>query len=98
VFSYFHGVDLEQLQRHFTSALLIVTHAGASRATVDYVAGKHADVRNAVGVPITGDIYDAVVATLVGVLGEAGVPDYALNQLATTVEPFRAAILAAPFR
>jgi hypothetical protein len=98
VFSYFHGVDLDQLRTHFTAALVIVTHAGATRGAVEHVATRHAGVRNAAGVPITSDVYDAVIDTLVAVLRDARVPEHALAQLGETVAPFRAPILAAAFR
>lgn len=98
VFSYFHGVDLDVLRSHFTAALVIVTHAGATRGAVDLVATRHGGVRNAAGVPITSDVYDAVIGTLVAVLRDARVPEHALAQLGETVAPFRAPILAAAFR
>jgi hypothetical protein len=92
VADYFTGVDWPALQRHFTAALILLTHTGVTRDMPATAARWHHDVRNSAGDPITPEIYDAVIATLVGVLRDFDVPEDALAQLGRTVAPFRMAI------
>jgi hypothetical protein len=80
------------LQRHFTAALVLITHTGVTRGLPAIAAGWHNGVRNSAGDPITPEVFDAVTATLVGVLRDFDVPDAALEQLGATVAPFRMAI------
>lgn len=93
VADYFGGVDWDRLQRHFLAALLIVTGRGTTVGTVRRIAAAHADVRNSAGRPITGDVYDAVIGTLVTILIEHRVPDATIAQLAAAVAPFRAVLV-----
>lgn len=92
VADYFVGVDWPRLQRHFTAALVLLTHSGVTRELPATAARWHSDVRNSDGDPITPDIFDAVIETLVGVLRDYDVPEDTLGQLAVTVAPFRMAI------
>jgi hemoglobin len=93
--SYFHGVDLPELQRHFTAAIVIVTSKGLTAKTVVRMAERHRSIRDRDGRPITGDVYDKVVGVLVSVLRDMHVPDAALAELGDVVAPLRAAIVAA---
>jgi hemoglobin len=93
--SYFHGVDLPALQRHFTAAIVIVTSKGLTAKTVVRMAETHRGVRDRDGRPITGEVYDKVVGVLVGVLRDMHVPDAALAELGGVVAPLRAAIITA---
>lgn len=92
VFDYFGGVDWPHLQRHFTAALVLITHSGVSHDLPATAARWHVDVRNSHGDPITPDIFDAVIDTLAGVLRDYDVPEATLGQLGATVAPFRMAI------
>jgi truncated hemoglobin YjbI len=94
---YFRNANMEQLQRHFTRALAMVSGAGLSAATLDALAARHARVTDSDGRHITPEIYDAVIATLVGVLGEAGVPRDGIAALGEAVAPLRA-VIAHPSR
>jgi hemoglobin len=93
---YFVGVDWPRLQRHFTAALVLLTHTGVTRDLPATAARWHSDVCNSDGDPITPDIFDAVIETLVGVLRDYDVPEDTLGQLAVTVAPFRMAIARMP--
>lgn len=84
----------EDLQRHFTAALIIVTHTGVTRRLLDTLVADHSNVRNSREEPITDAIYDAVIDTLAGVLTDYGVPERGIRELARTVVPFRAALVA----
>ena len=95
VASYFAGVDMPRLQRHFVAALVVVTSNGLTARTVRAMTVAHAPVRNRDGVPITGAVYDQVVDVLVEVLVEHGVPGPAIDELARVIDPLRAAIVAA---
>lgn len=90
---YFRHSDLEQLQRHFTATLVQVTHLGVTQRALDRLGAQHARVRDSYDRPITGQVYDTVVATLVDILFQRGVPERGLRELAKTIEPFRAAIV-----
>jgi hemoglobin len=92
VADYFVGVDWPRLKRHFMAALVLLTHTGVTRELPAIAARWHSDVRNSEGDPITPDIFDAVVETLVGVLRDYDVPEDTLGQLGVTVAPFRMAI------
>jgi hypothetical protein len=92
VADYFVGVDWPQLQRHFTAALILITHTGVTRDLPATASRWHHGVRNSHGDPITPQVYDAVINTLVGVLRDFDVPEDALAQLGRTVAPFRMAI------
>ena len=50
----------------------------------------HGSIRNTVGRPITGEVYDKVIT----ILAENGVPTDAINDLARLVGPLRSAIIA----
>lgn len=92
--SYFTGVDLERLIRHFSALMVMVTSSGVSAATVQRMTIAHAGVVDAAGAPINGTVYDRVIGVLVQVLTDAGVPGSAIDELAHTVGPLRAAIVA----
>lgn len=103
VAAYFQRTDLDELQRHFTRALILVTHTGVTTRLVASLAERHSNVHNGPGDteaergdPITGPIYDAVIGTLVAILAENGVPRRGLDALATTIAPFRAALVREP--
>lgn len=98
VADYFTGVDWPALQRHFTAALILITHTGVSRDLPATAARWHYDVRNSANDPITPEVYDAVIQTLVDVLRDFDVPEDALAQLGRTVAPFRMAIARVPAR
>jgi truncated hemoglobin YjbI len=97
---YFAGVDLDDLRRHFLAALLLVADKGLTVGTVRKMHDRHAAVRNLRGEPITGEIYDRVVATLGQIVSEilttAGFPrpEPVVTQLVATVAPLRGAIVA----
>lgn len=93
VAGYFAGVDLAQLQRHFLAALVMVTGRGMTVGTVRRMGAAHADVRDPGGRAVTGEVWAAVLGTLVGVLAEHGVPATTLGQLGAAVAPLRAAIV-----
>jgi truncated hemoglobin YjbI len=93
VAAYFTGIDLVDLQRHFIRALKIIAEHGVTVGLVRNLHQRHANVRNKSGEPITGDIWDTVVAVLATVLAEQGVPPRTLVVLATTLAPLRAAIV-----
>jgi hypothetical protein len=86
---YFNGVDMERLQLHFHRALVLVCDKGLTEGTIVVMRTKHASVRNSAKEPITYEIYDAVIDTLVAILREQQVPETALVQLGQTVEPLR---------
>jgi hypothetical protein len=54
--SYFHGVDLPALQRHFTATIVIVTSKGLTAKTVVRMAEKHRGIRDRDGRPITSEV------------------------------------------
>lgn len=91
--SYFHGVDLTALQRHFTAAMVIVTSKGLTIKTVDRMAQVHSGVRDRNGNPITGEVYDKTVDILVSVLAGMGVPRSAVEDLGEVVALLRRAIV-----
>jgi truncated hemoglobin YjbI len=90
---FFRRTDMPALRKHFTHMMIILTKDGVTVATRDYLANAHAGLRNKAGRPITGDIYDSTINVLVQVLVDAGIPDDAINELARTVTPLRAAIV-----
>ena len=96
VADYFVGVDMPRLHRHFLAALVVVAGRGLTAGTVRRMAAAHATVRNSAGQPITGDVFDAVVATLAGILTEHGVPPATVRQVAAVVAPLRVVIAADP--
>jgi hypothetical protein len=91
--SYFAGVKLDAVKRHFVAFMVMVTSRGLTADAVRRMSVAHAQVRNEAGVEITGMIYDRIVDVLVTILAEAGVPDDAINQLKRVVDPLRAAIV-----
>lgn len=93
VASYFGGIDLPELQRHFLAALVMLTSRGMTVGTVRRMQTAHVPVKNELGEPITGDAYDAVVATLAGILMARGVPEATLGQIGALVAPLREVIV-----
>jgi hypothetical protein len=93
VASYFGGIDLPELQRHFLAALVMVTSRGMNVGTVRRMAQAHVPVHNEQGEPITGAAYDAVVATLAGIMLARGVPQDTLGQVGALVGPLRTVIV-----
>lgn len=93
VASYFGGVDLPELQRHFLAALVMVTGRGMTVGTVRRMAQAHTPVLNEAGDRITGAAYDAVVATLAGILLARGVPQETLGEVGALVGPLRQVIV-----
>jgi truncated hemoglobin YjbI len=94
VASYFAGVDMERLQKHFTAAITIVTREGVTAGTRAAMVRAHAGVINQRGMRITGDVYDKVITVLVDILTRHDVPSSAIGELARTVAPLRVAIVA----
>jgi hemoglobin len=94
--SYFHGVDMPELQRHFTAAIGIVTSKGLTARTLIRMAEVHDRVHDRDGRPITGEVYDRTVGILIGVLVEMGVPRRAVEELGDVVAPLRRAIVGEP--
>jgi hypothetical protein len=86
---------MAKLQRHFTAQLVIVTHTGVTAPMLDVLRDKHLGVTNSAGTPITGEVFDAVVDTLGGVLRDSGVPDRAIEQLVATCAPLRPVLVRA---
>jgi hypothetical protein len=91
--SYFAGVEMVALQRHFVAFMVMVTSKGLTADAVRRMSVAHANVTNASGLEITGMIYDRVIDVLASILIEAGVPDDAINQLSRVINPLRAAIV-----
>lgn len=83
----------EALQKHFLGALMIVTNSGVTEGTVRAMEQAHLGVVNADRQPINSVVYDAVINTLVAILGEVGVPQLGITQLSATIAPLRAAIV-----
>lgn len=96
VAAYFAGVDLARLQRHFLAALAVLTHTGLQRRTVDRMGVVHRGVTTPDGRPVTGEAWDLVVAILVAVLREHGVPARAVEPLGALLDPLRAVIVVEP--
>lgn len=99
VAEYFAGVlarpdGIHELQKHFMRAMIIVCGQGITVGLVRSMQDRHAGVRNLSGQPITADIYDRVIGALVGTLRRFRVPADGIANLATTVAPLRAAIIA----
>lgn len=90
---YFRNVNMEQLQKHFTAAIIMITGSGLKASTIDRMASAHANVRDSFGRPITSPMYDRVVAILVGILREWHVPEPAIAELATALAPLKRAIV-----
>lgn len=93
VASYFHGVDMDALQRHFLASIVMVTGHGVSVGVVRRMRLAHDEVVNAEGKPINEAIWDKVVSALAGVLTARGVPGSAIGELAATIEPIKAAVV-----
>lgn len=100
VASYFARVlarptGMEELQQHFTRALMMVTAHGITAGTLRYLEAKHASVTDEQDRRITFEVYDAVIATLVGILAEQGVPRRGIEALDRTIAPIRGVIAVA---
>jgi truncated hemoglobin YjbI len=89
---YFHGVDVDGLQRHFLAALMILTGSGLTVGTYRRMQAKHAGVRNRDGRPITPEVFDAAIGVLVDILRGKGVPGGTLRQVEFVLAPLRTAI------
>lgn len=89
---YFGGVDMPALQRHFVAAIVMVSGRGLDVGTVRRMGAAHAHIRNSQGQPITGEAFDAVIATLAGILTENGVPGPTVQQVGTLAGHFRPVI------
>ena len=96
VAAYFAEVDTARLQRHFLAALAMLTHTGLHRRTVERMSVAHQGVTTPAGAPITGEVWDEVVSTLVGVLLGHGVPPSAIEPLGALLGPLRAVIVIEP--
>jgi hemoglobin len=93
VASYFHDIDMEELQQHFTSLLVLVAKVGVTSSNVVRMAMVHANVTNTAGIHITGESFDTVIGELAGILGEVGVPEATIAQLGSAVQFFRDVIV-----
>lgn len=94
ILSYFKPVlekpnGMAKLQQHFTRALMMVTGHGLSSAGLEYIRGKHLNVRDEDGRPIDGAIYDMVISTLVGILVEQKVPSEGIESLGRAIAPLK---------
>lgn len=96
VADYFGGADLATLPRHFHATLSVVASRGLTVGLARRMAAAHGHVRNSAGQPITVEVFDAVVATLAGILAERGVPEPTLRQVAAVVAPLRVVIAVDP--
>jgi hypothetical protein len=91
--SYFHSTNIEELEKHFHHALVIVTDKGVTTGMLRIMRTKHARVFNREGERITSEIYDDVIDALLKILAGAGVPQMAIDQLVVTVAPLKAEIV-----
>jgi len=97
---YFAGVDIDELQRHFLAAVMLVTGEGVRVGTVRSMENRHAKVRNPSGEPITFEVYDMTVGIFADVLSEELRRDHidpgpVIYQLIATIAPLRDAIATA---
>lgn len=79
--SYFYAADRPQVRGHFAGVAVKITRQGITVGDVETLRTVHAGVRNRRGQPITGEVYDLVINTLVAVLRDNGVPMSALQDL-----------------
>lgn len=86
---YFASTDMPVLRQHFTRTLAMVAGQGVRVGDVEYLRRAHA------GRGITGEVWDAVVGTLVAILAEHGVPRRGIDALAATVTSARDIIVTA---
>lgn len=93
VAAYFYRTDRNRQEGHFLRALDLVASKGLTAGTIDFLRRKHGTITTPDGKPITGDVYDAVIGTLVDVLAAAGLPPQARAALAETIKPLRAEIV-----
>ncbi len=98
VASYFRGVDMTTLQRHFVAALMLVSGHGVSVGVVRRMRRAHIRVVNERGEPIDESTWHKVIGTLVAVLQDHGVPDATIGSLAVTIEPLKRAVVIASDR
>jgi len=84
---YFWGKDVEEIQKHFLAALLIVGHTGLTEATADTLGEKHRHLN------IADVDYDATVQVLVRVLQDYKVPWSTIQQLNPAVLELRKRIV-----
>ncbi len=96
VADYLRDADMSTLPRHFHAVLTVMTSQGLTAGLARRMGSAHADVRNSAGQPITSGIFDAVFATLAGILTENGIPGKTLGQIAETAGPLRAEIARDP--
>ena len=84
---YFWGKDVEDIQKHFLAALLVVGHTGLTEATADTLGEKHRHLN------IADVDYDATVQILVQVLQDYKVPWSTIQQLNPAVLELRKRIV-----
>lgn len=81
VFSYFSRTDMTALKKHFTQVMIAITHKGITVGDRNMLIRVHSKVRSQEGLPITAQIYDAVIDTLISVLVECKIPATAIYEL-----------------
>jgi len=84
---YFWGKDVEEIQKHFLAALLVVGHTGLTEATADTLGEKHQHLN------IADLDFDATVQVLVQVLQDYKVPWSTIQQLNPAVLELRKRIV-----
>ena len=84
---YFAGIDMEKLQRHFLSALVVLTHTGLTERAATTLGGRHKYLG------ITPADYDMVGQVLVDTLCDHGVPQGAVTDLMPALKILRERIV-----
>jgi hypothetical protein len=93
---YFRNTDMERQRQHFCRALAMVASNGLRQGTVEWLRELHRERAHAsTGAPITAEVYDAVINTLMEVLINHGVPQRGRQALAVTIAPLRAELVRA---
>lgn len=94
VAGYFAAGGAGGLQKHFLTALILITGEGLTPDRLERLRSAHAAVRDTHGAAITGHVFDAGVEDLVQILGAAGVPGATLEQVSRILAVLRDSIVA----
>lgn len=89
-FAHLGEAGMARLQKHFLSALLVLTHTGLTVGALNAMRTKHARL------DITAPVFDRTILALAGVLESKGVPGPAVEQLLPAVDLLRGAIVVGP--
>lgn len=84
---YFEHVDVERLQGHFLSTLLILTHTGLTVGLLAQLQERHA------GLGITGSAFDRTITILAEVLISKGVVAETIRELGPMIAEIRGMIV-----